>query len=83
MFKLNSGSKAPKTVSEKSSDKKMPVYVNGRLVDANDIQWKSEFEFNISGMEDKAIKTIEVLKSNKEFPDGAIMITLKDSNSAE
>ena len=83
VFKLNSSSKAPKTVSEKSSDKKMPIYVNGRLVDANDIQWKSEFEFNISGMEDKAIKTIEVLKYNKEFPDGAIIITLKDSNPAE
>ncbi len=75
VFKLNSGSKAPKTIPEKPSGKKPSVYINGRLAGNTDI---------LPSIDEKTIKSVDVLKpGNEEYPDGAIMITLKDSNSAE
>lgn len=75
VFKLNSGTKASKTVPEHPSGKKPPVYINGRLSDNPDI---------LRDIDKETIKSVEVIKpGNKEYPDGAVMITLKDSNPAE
>ena len=75
VFKLNSGSKAPKTIPEKPSGKKPSVYINGRLAGNTDI---------LPSIDEKTIKSVDVLKpGNEEYPDGAIMITLKDTNPAE
>lgn len=75
VFKLNSSSKAPKTVPEKPSGKKPSVYINGRLAGDADI---------LPSIDENTIKSVDVLKpGNKEYPDGAIMITLKDTNPAE
>ncbi|MCM1050950.1 MAG: TonB family protein [Paenibacillus sp.] len=75
VFKLNSSSKAPKTVPEKPSGKKPSVYINGRLAGNTDI---------LPSIDENTIKSVDVLKpGNEEYPDGAIMITLKDTNPAE